>query len=1004
VVVAIDPTMPHAGNETMINDIEDMMTDASEYLHTALHQQAIFGKVIILVPDSWPDDPSYAASEGETVAGADIFIGNNIGCGACASPGRIQIDDGSMAGDTVVHEWGHYRFGLGDEYCDYVYKSGAWYQVYKTSAGWNRCTALQEIERDCDERVQSGAACNTTKNNVNGAKASIMHRQWNPGIDSFCDDSSDDKYKHNSTVNNHQNRIWSRRSTWSVIEAHSDGFKHSGGTTITYKDPVFETKKASKADIVLVIDVSGSMGYYDRIDNAARAAKNFVDRTEQGSYVAVVKFDDTATLEKGLTEITDDASRTAIKNKIPTSDSDGTTSIGGGMQKAKDELDSSTSGLNQVMMLLTDGEENTSPMIADVLPSIEASNIKVYCIGLGAASDPKLQDIADSTGGVYYFAQDGDIQALNEAYTSAAMLIASIPGNTVASETNDIPAKGTGTFYALIDSSLGQNTIFTFSGSASDIADIEVNLVKPDNTVLNSTYPGYSRDDSLGIIMFRIEGIAQSGNWTAQVINSDVASAEVNMEVTSSRAPSEAAITLSASLSANAVSYPEPLAIYASLISTESIIGAHVWAEVSPPSGPPVTVLLSDNGQGADRFQLDGIYSGFFTQYAGNGRYSVRVLADNVYDTAELGAQFKDGPGIQSDKNSVMILPYDILTTDESGMVAREMSNQAAELGYNFERVTSAGAFELSAYETGDNIGPCKVTTLSVINIVQDPPAIVLGWIAPGDDMDNGSATSYDLRYSKIPIDEANFGSASQVEGMDPPKTSGEEEQYTILDLDCNTEYYFAIKAIDEAGNKSEISNVISGKIDDTTAPTLTCPLDMTIECDTSTDPSNTGFATASDNCEPAPTVTYSDVELSGSCPAEKTITRTWTATDDAGNVSSCVQTIEVVDTTAPEISFNAPATIIPPDAPISFTATATDNCDPDPSIVITSYDCFFLTKKGKRIDKTESCVVSIADDTITILDSGGIDTHIEWGSRATDSCGNEAEETFETLVVNPAQ
>ena len=35
VVVAIDPTMPHAGNENLINDIEDMMRDASSYLHTA---------------------------------------------------------------------------------------------------------------------------------------------------------------------------------------------------------------------------------------------------------------------------------------------------------------------------------------------------------------------------------------------------------------------------------------------------------------------------------------------------------------------------------------------------------------------------------------------------------------------------------------------------------------------------------------------------------------------------------------------------------------------------------------------------------------------------------------------------------------------------------------------------------------------------------------------------------------------------------------------------------
>ena len=116
------------------------------------------------------------------------------------------------------------------------------------------------------------------------------------------------------------------------------------------------------------------------------------------------------------------------------------------------------------------------------------------------------------------------------------------------------------------------------------------------------------------------------------------------------------------------------------------------------------------------------------------------------------------------------------------------------------------------------------------------------------------------------------------------------------------------------------------------------------------------------------------------------------------------MQTIEVLDTIPPDISSNAPATIIPPDATISFTATATDNCDSEPYVEITSYDCFKFTKKGKRIDKTESCVVSISNNTITILDSGGVDDHITWTARATDSCGNVAEGTFETLVVNPAQ
>jgi hypothetical protein len=190
----------------------------------------------------------------------------------------------------------------------------------------------------------------------------------------------------------------------------------------------------------------------------------------------------------------------------------------------------------------------------------------------------------------------------------------------------------------------------------------------------------------------------------------------------------------------------------------------------------------------------------------------------------------------------------------------------------------------------------------------------------------------------------------------------------------------------------------------DTTPPVLTTPPDVTIECDQSTDPSNTGDATSTDNCDTAPAITYSDVETPGSCPEEKTITRTWTATDNCGNSTSFDQIIDVVDTTPPVISCNAPATVTPPDAPISFTATATDNCDDDPSVEITEFDCFFYTKKEKRIDKTKSCAVEVVGDSITILDTGGVGTHITWITRATDSCGNVHEDGCEVEVVKQAK
>jgi hypothetical protein len=70
--------------------------------------------------------------------------------------------------------------------------------------------------------------------------------------------------------------------------------------------------------------------------------------------------------------------------------------------------------------------------------------------------------------------------------------------------------------------------------------------------------------------------------------------------------------------------------------------------------------------------------------------------------------------------------------------------------------------------------------------------------------------------------------------------------------------------AQDNCGNTVTCTQVIT--VRDTTSPVLTCPADVTIQCDESTDPGNTGMATATDNCSGALTI-YAD--YSESPPAD---------------------------------------------------------------------------------------------------------------------------------------
>jgi len=154
---------------------------------------------------------------------------------------------------------------------------------------------------------------------------------------------------------------------------------------------------------------------------------------------------------------------------------------------------------------------------------------------------------------------------------------------------------------------------------------------------------------------------------------------------------------------------------------------------------------------------------------------------------------------------------------------------------------------------------------------------------------------------------------------------------------------------------------------------------------------SGTGFATATDNCDASPTITYSDVvDLSDCGGYTGTITRTWMAEDDCGNTDTCVQVITVQDTTPPDVT-DCPGDIGPVNADagdcnadLSWVApTVTDNCDPAPTV---EYD----------IDLDDD---SSVDATITgtsyVFPSG---TH-RVTVVATDACGN-ANTTCDFLVT----
>jgi len=145
--------------------------------------------------------------------------------------------------------------------------------------------------------------------------------------------------------------------------------------------------------------------------------------------------------------------------------------------------------------------------------------------------------------------------------------------------------------------------------------------------------------------------------------------------------------------------------------------------------------------------------------------------------------------------------------------------------------------------------------------------------------------------------------------------------------------------------NKSS-SCQLTVNVVDTTAPSITCPAPVSVECSQAggTPASNPTIAaalagaSATDVCDPAPVVKNNAPTF---FPVGTT-TVSFNAKDADGNTSQCTDTVSVADMTAPVVTALAanPSTLWPPDhklRAISIVASATDICDTAPKCRITS-------------------------------------------------------------------
>ncbi len=86
--------------------------------------------------------------------------------------------------------------------------------------------------------------------------------------------------------------------------------------------------------------------------------------------------------------------------------------------------------------------------------------------------------------------------------------------------------------------------------------------------------------------------------------------------------------------------------------------------------------------------------------------------------------------------------------------------------------------------------------------------SVTLQWTAPGDDGWTGQARTYDIRFSRFPINQSNFAYATHLNTSLIPGPSGTKEKLTIFGLTEGVNYFFAVRTCDESTNWSPVSNI----------------------------------------------------------------------------------------------------------------------------------------------------------------------------------------------------
>ncbi|KAI4871510.1 hypothetical protein NFI96_029132 [Prochilodus magdalenae] len=852
ILIAINPAVPE--NKELINQIErrytkhseylqydtdmdfcpqEMIASGSDYLLQALDNKVFFKEVKILVPPNW--NGTYERAKRETYDKANVIIDHQHpafgddpytkqmrGCGEEGEYIHFTPDfllkDSLLAvygprGRVFVHEWAHVRWGVFDEYNE---KEPFYFSTTQEIQPTRSCTSqisgqwfepVNGNSLPCRSDTQTGLPtkeCQFFPDRDQQTNASIMYLPSIESVTTFCREG-----EHNAEAPNLQNQKCNNKATRTVIFQDSVDKDALRGLTPLQSPPpapTFRLIQRRQRAVCLILDVSGSMQNFNRLTRLQQAASIFLSTiVEEGAYVGMVKFSTTADILSGLTKIDGKASRDSLINKLPTIAS-GSTNMCNGLRLGFQVLQQDdTSAVGDDVIFLTDGEATDD--VRSCLQLAVDSGAIISTVALGPSASDVLITMANLTDGKFIFASDNVISnELVDAYSSFTVSDGDPTNQAIQLESTGKVVDDWFNGTVPIDRTVGNSTTFTVIYDGSTPA---VHIESPSGSVFNQTH--ITDNTATKTITLNIPGTAEPGDWTYSFLNRQSTSQTMTLTVTSRAARHDVhPVTVKAQITQPNTDGSKPIVVFAEVRQNyRPVLGAKVIATLQSDTGHSEVLHLLDNGAAADTLKDDGIYSRYFTKFM-SGKYSLKVQVTHQGEVVKSSSSRHSGalyiPGYIVDGKCGKLSPSRQVALNPQ---KPPVNVEPADVG-SFSRTTTGESFVVPPGVAPPNFPPNKITDLNA-EIQED--TVLLNWTAPGEDLDQGTAQSYELRWSKRQeMLQNNFSDANLVNTSAlQPQEAGSAEHYLFLSdvpIQNGTTLFFAIRSEDNDTMKSEVSNV----------------------------------------------------------------------------------------------------------------------------------------------------------------------------------------------------